>query len=248
MEQLTDKAFWEKYWLAKKDLFQPISRKYVFSDIFENIVLENKPKSAIEIGGFPGFHSVFLHKYFNISVTLLDIVIVPTIIEKICRINELDPSKLVYIEADFFTYTPTQKFDLVFSNGFIEHFTDTEKVIQQHLEYLNTKGTLLITLPNFKGINGWFQKIFDKDNYNKHNIQCMDRAFLRSICEKLKLTNIEVYYYGYFSIWLEEKARKKLLPRICRALIFYPFKILFRILRWNTKYFAPYLVVKASMN
>ncbi|GEM_PF-3579454 len=41
---------------------------------------------------------------------------------------------------------------------------------------------------------------------------------------------------------------KQEITRICRALVFYPFKILFRILRWNTKYFAPYLVIKASMN
>lgn len=247
MEHLTDKNFWENYWLKKQDLFQPIPQKYVFSDILENIVRQKNPLTAIEIGGFPGFHSVFLHKYFKVSVTLLDIVIIPSIIEKICRTNGLSPSDITCIEADFFTYKPVQKFDLVFSNGFIEHFSDTETVMKLHLQYLNEGGTLLITLPNFKSINGLFQKIFDPENYSKHYIPCMDIAYLRNICDRLGLTNIEVFYYGYFSIWLEEKARKKFLPRMCRAFVFYPLKIIFRLLRWNTKYFAPYIVVKAIL-
>jgi len=247
MEHLTDKDFWKNYWLKKKDIFKPISRKYIFSDIFENIVKQNDPKSAIEVGGFPGFYSIFLHKYFNLTTSLIDVVVIPSIMEKVCTINGVVSSEISYIEDDFFDYKPVHKFDLVFSNGFIEHFSDTEEVIKLHLQYLNEDGTLLIILPNFKSLNGCFQKLFDPQNYKKHFIQCMDKTYLRNICERIGLKNVEVFYYGYFSIWLEEETRKKIFPRLCRIVVHYPFKIIFRLLRCNTKFFAPYIVVKATL-
>ncbi|MCX7987690.1 MAG: class I SAM-dependent methyltransferase [Bacteroidales bacterium] len=246
MEKLTDKKFWENYWLSKKNIFKLIPRNFIFSDLFSDIIRKHNPKTAIEIGGFPGLHSIFLYKYFQIKPTLLDIVVIPSIVDKLCQINNIPHATIACYEADFFDNNPSQQYDLVFSNGFIEHFTDTEKVIQQHIQYLNQGGTLLITLPNFKSLNGWFQRVFDPENYRKHNIQCMDKKLLERICENLQLHEVNVFYYGYFSIWIEEKAQKKLLARLTRLILFYPLKLFFRLTKINTKYFAPYLVIRAT--
>jgi 2-polyprenyl-3-methyl-5-hydroxy-6-metoxy-1,4-benzoquinol methylase len=61
-----------------------------------------------------------------------------------------------------------------FPFGLIEHFNDTKFIIGEHLKFLKPGGTLFITLPNFKSVNGWVQRSFDKENYDKHNINSMD--------------------------------------------------------------------------
>ena len=45
------------------------------------------------------------------------------------------------------------RFDLVFSLGLIEHFSEPEHVIEAHLRYLKPGGTLMIGCPNFLGVN-----------------------------------------------------------------------------------------------
>lgn len=243
MENLTDKDFWIKYWLSKSDIYKPISKKYNFSDLFDQINKNKHPKTAIEIGGFPGFYSIFLKKFYNIHVSLIDIVIINEVIEELLKINNLPIGSIQTYESDVFYWSTEQKFDLVYSNGFIEHFDDTLKIIQLHTKFLNNNGTVLITLPNFKSLNGWFQKVFDKENYNKHNILCMDVNFLKNVAQNAGLENVRVFYYGYFSIWLEEKAKKKLFARYLRLILFYPLKVIFKILKMNNKYFSPYIVL-----
>jgi SAM-dependent methyltransferase len=246
MEYLTDKKFWEDYWNSKSDIYTKIPENYIFSDIFKKIINKKHPSTAIEVGGFPGYYSIYLSKYYNISTSLVDIVIIPQVIRKLCSVNGLSPDTIKCFEADFFSFSAPEHYDLVFSNGFIEHFDDTALLIQKHVMLLNENGSLMITLPNFKSVNGLFQRIFDPENYKKHNIRCMDCKYLRKTCDELPLKDIEVQYYGYFSIWLEENAKHKAVARILRAILFYPLKAFFKTLRWNTKYFAPYIVLTAT--
>jgi len=243
MESLTDKAFWTRYWENKTHMIQPISRKYIFGDLFESIIHQYQPKTALEIGGFPGFYSVFLKKYFGLDTYLVDIVVIEDFLKRLLEANQLSGDSVHAIESDLFQWKPDRLFDLVYSNGFIEHFDDTLKVVQSHVDLVNPGGIVLITLPNFRSLNGWFQKIFDPVNYAKHNIACMDVAFLRYVARQAGLTNVQVFYYGYFSIWLEPTARYKPLAKLFRLLCFYPSKAFFKILKINIKPFAPYLVL-----
>ncbi len=246
MINLTDRIFWENYWLSKKNIFNEITPNYVFSELFNSIVQKNHPQTAIELGGFPGFYSVYLTRYHHLKCYLLDLVIIPEIIHKILNINKLPLDAITTIEGDVFCTEPPFKFDLVYSNGLIEHFDNTESIINQHLKFLNEGGTLLITLPNFRSINGLFQKWFDKKNYDKHYIQCMDLKYLKDICKKLQLKNIKVFYYGHFSIWLEEEAKQNKIAVILRNLLFYPLKAFCKLFRINNKIFSPYIILIAT--
>ena len=93
-----------------------------------------------------------------------------------------------------FNYEVEKKYDLVLSCGLIEHFEDTKAIIKSHIQFLNKGGKLLITLPNFTGVNGWVQQKFDNENYLKHNIKSMDPVLLSQIAKELHLKNIKVYY------------------------------------------------------
>jgi SAM-dependent methyltransferase len=209
--ELTDRAFWVNYWESKEDLVIDLPSNYLFGKKLGELVNKYRLESAIELGGFPGYYTVYMSKYFKVRSTLFDYFVHTEITESLIQANGLKTNDFQIIEADLFTYPePQKKFGMVMSCGLIEHFEDTRNIIEQHLKFLDQNGILFITLPNFTGINGWIQKTFDRDNYNKHNIKCMDTELLSQILTQLKLEVIECRFYGHFGVWLENLSKNRL--------------------------------------
>lgn len=244
--ELTDRHFWKNYWESKKDLIFEIPEKYVFKDIFDKIFKSQKINTAIELGGFPGYYATYLKKYYQTETTLLDYFVYPELTSNLLQKNGLSATDITTIEADLFKHEPEKKYDLVLSCGLIEHFEDTKSIIAQHLLYLNNGGKLLITLPNFTGVNGWVQKNFDLANYNKHNINSMNPKLLVQIASELGLININAYYYGGFSVWLENKTEKTLIAKALVKAIWYIGKLLTKPFGYESKIFSPYIILEAS--
>jgi 2-polyprenyl-3-methyl-5-hydroxy-6-metoxy-1,4-benzoquinol methylase len=135
----------------------------------------------------------------------------------------------------------------VLSCGLIEHFKDTKDIIARHLEFLNPDGTLFITLPNFRGVNGWVQKTFDRDNYEKHHIECMDPKLLKNFMEELGLDVIKASYIGKYSVWLENKDQKSILTKAFIKSIWYIGKVFTKIFPFESKALSPYILLEAKM-
>jgi SAM-dependent methyltransferase len=243
--QLTDRKFWTNYWESKPDLAISIDKNYLFHQQLEQIVNKNKVQTAIELGGFPGYYSIFLRKYLGVKATLFDYFIHPDILKKVLHKNGLNEDEIKVIEADLFQYQADEKYDLVLSCGLIEHFKDTKDIIQRHLEFLKPEGTLFITLPNFRGVNGWVQKTFDRDNYLKHNIDCMDPEFLKKIMEDLGLEVVRASYLGKYSVWLENKDQKSKLIKAFIKSIWFIGKVATTIIPFESKVLSPYILLEA---
>ena len=243
---LTDRDFWVKYWESKTDLSVVIPENYLFHRQLADIVNKEKVKNAIELGGFPGYYAVFLKKYLKLDVTLLDYFVHQPITEQLLKANGLVANDIKIIETDLFKYQPEQQYDLVLSCGLIEHFLDTEDIIKRHIAFLKPGGTLFITLPNFRSVNGWFQRKFDKENYDKHNIDCMDPALLAEICEKAGLKEVKSAYFGHFSIWLENEKQRPLLLRLFKKIIWLKGKVLTKIIPFESKGLSPYIILTAK--
>lgn len=244
--QLTDRQFWTNYWESKPDLAIQIDGNYLFHQQLEKIVKTNNVQTAIELGGFPGYYSIFLHKYLGVKTTLFDYFIHPDILKKVLNKNGLDESAIPVIENDVFQYQPEQQYDLVLSCGLIEHFKDTKDIIERHLEFLKPGGTLFITLPNFRSVNGWVQKTFDRDNYDKHYIECMDTKYLESILEELGMKSIKSSYFGRYSVWLENKDQKSGLTKAFIKSIWFIGKVVTKLLPFESKLLSPYIVLEAK--
>ena len=208
-DRLTTRNFWVDYW-AKTKFGQVPSEMYI-SPLLH--YLPKAPASIIEIGGFPGMFSTFFKKYQNYDVTLLDFVIVEEIIREMEKNNDLEKNSISIIEGDLFHITASKKFDIVFSAGFIEHFKNVEDVFRKHVEFLNEGGTLYISLPNFKGLNGITQKIFDRQNYDVHNIEVMQLEVFERLCAKYKLKIKFLDYYGPPHMWLDHPEKAGFLAR-----------------------------------
>ena len=244
---LTDRAFWVNYWESKKGLAVQLPSNYLFHRQLADIIEKNKVKTAIELGGFPGYYAVFLRKYFKLDVTLLDYFVHPPVVKELLQKNDLTEKDIHIIETDLFNYEPEQQYDLVLSCGLIEHFNDTADIINRHIAFVKPGGTLFITLPNFKAVNGWFQKNFDKENYDKHNISCMDPALLASICRDAGLEVIQSCYFGKFSIWLENEKKKSLAVRLLKKSLWLSGKLFSKVFPFESKSLSPYIILMAKL-
>ncbi|MDF2433771.1 MAG: hypothetical protein JWP44_3402 [Mucilaginibacter sp.] len=246
MEQnLTDRSFWKSFWESRKGLIFFIKPNYIFGNILTKLIAEKNIKTAIELGGFPGYYSIYLKKYQHLDTTLFDYFIHEGLINQLLEKNDLKPGDINVIEADLFSYKPTKLYDMVLSFGLIEHFNDTKAIIETHLQFLKPGGVLFITLPNFKSVNGWVQRNFDRENYDKHNINSMDLQLLADCCRELGLTEIESYYHGKFSVWLENKSEQSSLAKALVKIIWFAGKIFTKIVPVESKALSPYMVLKA---
>ncbi|MGI6574130.1 MAG: class I SAM-dependent methyltransferase [Fermentimonas sp.] len=187
----TDKAHWEEYW--QNYMHGNLPEKVVFSPFVPRL---KEGKSFIEIGGFPGSHAAYFYRQGVRDVSILDFYIDREIVRKLEEANGLPADTIQCIESDFFAFTTEKRYDIVFSSGFIEHFEDTEAVIQRHVELLSEHGQLLILLPNFLGLNGKVQQWFDKANLNAHNLRSMEIPRLKEIMQLTGLREISVDYIG----------------------------------------------------
>jgi len=246
MEQnLTDRAFWKAFWESRKGLIFYIKPNYIFGDLLAGLIKKNNIKSAIELGGFPGYYAIYLKKYQNLDTTLLDYFVHRDLVSQLLEVNSLKQNDIAIIETDLFTYQPEKKYDMVLSFGLIEHFADTKEIIKKHLPLLNPGGTLFITLPNFTGINGWLQRTFDPDNYAKHNIASMDVDMLRRIYTELGLTEIDVRYHGRFTVWLENRETTSAWGKFVMKAIWVVGKTIVKIIPFESKLLSPYIVTTA---
>lgn len=246
-EALTDYDFWKNYWLSKVGLAFPIPANYPFTRELKQIIQAHQVKNLLEIGGFPGYYSVWATQALGVQSTLLDFVILPEIVEDLKKANHLN-AEIELWEKDLFASDEQgfHSFDLVISNGLIEHFPNTEEILSKHVQYLKKGGQLFVSLPNFRGLNGWFQRQFDPENYAKHHIPCMDINFLQGQCEKLGLKQVSVSYTGGFMLWLENEKIQPTWVKLLKKACWLPLKIFFKIFPIQTKAFAPYILIQAE--
>lgn len=240
-ETYTEKETWEHYWNS----YQPekVVLKNQFQKLFRDIENANQNKTFIEIGGFPGVFSIYFKKFKGYKVTLLDYFISKPVINRLLKVNGMKEADLEVIEADFLKEKSKHKtYDLVFSSGFIEHFEDTGKIIRLHTQYMSGGATLLLTLPNLRGLNGWVQRKFHRTNYDIHNIKCMDIEVLREHCKGLNLSEVEIDYHGKPMVWLEPSAPVSELTRKLVKML----SLFIKLFPVKGSFLSPYLYIKAK--
>jgi SAM-dependent methyltransferase len=162
--------------------------------------------------------------------------------------NHLAPDALEWKEADILAAEPAhQTFDFVFSIGLIEHFEDTQAILKAHVKYVKSGGRLFLILPNFTGINGWFQRKFDKENYDKHFIPCMDPELLKRMLAGLGGKQVQGGYWGNFSIWLENYASQPAWVKLFFKASWFSGKVIAKLLGMKGKTTAPYIWVACDV-
>lgn len=237
---MTNNIVQQKYWeegYENLNLFIASPEDKIVKFILKYI--ENgEGKSVLEIGAYPGRYLA----WFGIKGYILHgIDLTPKIIELSTWLKSLDYSIGEFINSDFLTYTFKTKYDIVFSAGFIEHFTNFIEIIDRQCELVKKQGLLIIIIPNFLGkIQYILHKFLDNENLKRHNLHAMDIKTIKKRLERNGYKIIFCGYFGNFEFWVDKEEKSYIKNKICD----YIFKNQYKASNiYNNKLWSPYCCV-----
>jgi 2-polyprenyl-3-methyl-5-hydroxy-6-metoxy-1,4-benzoquinol methylase len=200
---LTDEAFWDAYWqhlrlptAVDETRAAPYQREIL--RVFKRFVPLGQGLRALEIGGAPGGYLAWVSRTFGYEAHAIDssavgcrkltenfdLLQIPVTVQ--CSdVLEVDLSNL-------------PRFDLVYSLGLIEHFSDPTPMIRKHVELAKPGGLVVIGLPNFRGINRPVLRLTRPELFDTLNLRTMDT---RSWTTFEREIGLEVVFRGYVGGW-----------------------------------------------
>lgn len=154
---------------------------------------------VVEIGSAPGSHLIRMREEYGFE---------PFGIERSpagASLNRqrfaaagIDPGNV--IEGDLFDDAIAGplagSFDVVVSRGFIEHFPEPAAVVDRHLQLLAPGGTLVVSIPNMRGLNYLQALIFNRAIIPLHNREIMRMGEFLRLFEGRPLEPLFTGYYG----------------------------------------------------
>ncbi|MGA1865738.1 MAG: class I SAM-dependent methyltransferase, partial [bacterium] len=151
-------------------------------------------KRVLEIGCVPCEYLCALAKEFKYQVYGIDFTTKIHLAADFLKANGIKNFKL--FNEDFLSWRTDERFDIILSLGFIEHFIDYESVIEKHIELLADSGYLVLGLPNFRYGQFFMRCLIDKEHIRRHIMDCMNLKKIRSILEEKGMTVHELDYIG----------------------------------------------------
>ena len=218
-DNLTTRQYWENYYTRSytKDHIISVCSKY---DAFWEILTKNNdrsPKDIIEIGGFPGRYLSYISAKYDLEPTCLDY---NKNIEKskFC-FEQMGVKKYHLISADFDNFSPNKQYDIVLSQGFVEHFNNFNSILDKHVQYLRRGGTMMISVPNKRNLRYIYGLLVDHANLKKHNIKVIKKNVFEDFAKRNKLDLIKFQYHGGFPYAVHQKLNpiQRIIYRTTRA-------------------------------
>ncbi len=212
-EKLTDRQFWDQYWnrvTLPSEIRRSDGNLYINAilDVFDAFIPKNRRLSILEIGGAPGQYLAYFSKKYDCTVHCLDYS------EAGC--NKTDENfRLLKIEgavhrADIFSKDlRLPGFDVIYSLGFIEHFSDLETAVRSHAKWLNPGGLLFLGVPNLSGVYRPMLQWTAPRFLARHNLAAMDAGRWKSFETALELRPVYRGYIGGFEFGILDKCEKK---------------------------------------
>lgn len=249
-QRLTSPADWDRYWggiSLPREIRREPRALYLNAilDVFDRHLPRGEDLRALEIGGAPGQYLAYVYRTFGYEVHCLDYSSLG------CEATRRNLAMLgipgTVHEADLFDdSTPSRlpAFDVVYSLGLIEHFADLDGVVERHLAFLKPGGTLLLGVPNFQGVNGWFLRTLAPELYAQHHIPAMNLRNWTSFERRFRLTRLYRRYVGGFEPGVVRRREPGAGGRLRRRLAGALFRVLhhrFRVLRrLNARWISGY--------
>lgn len=197
---------WARHYSRRKD--EPyLEFRVGYRDVFQNYLVPGG--TCFEIGFLPGHMLTYLSKHFGYSASGIDATpFDDSEVRARMTSNGAKVGKL--FRSDFLTFQPEEKYDVVCSFGFIEHFADTEDILLRHLALLKPGGTLVVSCPNFRGANYALHLRLDRANLLNHNLSSMDLGTWERILTANHMRILFQDYYGTFGFWHDRDANAPL--------------------------------------
>lgn len=197
--EITSKSYWEDYYREASEDRITIEKICGAYDFFWNLLIENcatKPESVLEIGAFPGRYLAYFSARNDLHPSGIDF---NPDREKFSRsMHAMGIEKFEYTCANFLTHQTEKEYDIVFSNGFIEHFKNYDEVLDKHVAYLKSGGSLMIMIPNKRYFRELYGYLLDYENLKAHNLHCMRLKVFKDFAKRNGLAIKYLSYHGGF--------------------------------------------------
>ncbi len=197
---LTNKEYWDK---TRSDFVPFRVDTTVFSHILEKILPFNPNYTCADIGAYPGRYLVDFAKRFGYHPVAIEYSDHCEDIETLFEYNGIE--NYTIINKDFFQIKNIQ-FDVVFSNGFIEHFDDYETVMDAHFKIVKKGGYLIVSVPYIGGFQGILRRLTYIDEklntiLSTHNLKIMDLDELKRVMSLHPCEIVYAEYINHMRIW-----------------------------------------------
>jgi 2-polyprenyl-3-methyl-5-hydroxy-6-metoxy-1,4-benzoquinol methylase len=193
---------WDQAWQAGIRLKLPSGLDVGMRNLMRLLRSNAHPGIALlEIGFAPGKLLSWTASVLSTQVSGLDYS--PTGIRTANELfKSLDLDGDLRCEDVFNTTFKSGSFDLVCSFGLIEHFDDPREIVRRHVNLAKPGGVILIAVPNYAGVYGRLQKIFDRQNLDLHNLNIMTPEAIAKLAPLEAVKEVEAFKYGRLSPWL----------------------------------------------
>jgi SAM-dependent methyltransferase len=197
--ELTEVKFWDEYW-ANCKLPNTVDYSFSFDRCLAQALKENltgMQGEVLEVGCAPGKWLAFMATEFGLrpnGIEYSEAGMSATL--RNFQLLGLNSGRIQ--TGDFFQLKPDRQFDVVMSFGFIEHFTNVDEVVELHMQWLKPGGTLILGVPNFRGIYYSVQKVLNQEILDKHNLNIMRLDYFRHLADRYKLKPVTIRYIGSF--------------------------------------------------
>lgn len=200
-DRLTNQEYWRGYYSDSKiDEDKITSICSVYDRLWDILVRENTkqpPRSILEVGGYPGRYLAYLASKYRLVPTSIDFNPDKGKIEAVMKMFDVPTFDI--ITGDFLLLQPHIQFDIVISNGFIEHFKSYNEVLDKHVAYLKEGGTMLVMIPNKRWLRKWYGILVDNKNLKAHNLRTMHKQVFVEFANRNNLKLLEFTYHGGFA-------------------------------------------------
>lgn len=189
------KGHWEKTWRDMQPQPYP-GPIFEFAPLLERYLPRDTGFVALEIGAMPGNNLVYLNKRFGYRVHAVDYVDDVRLLNATFGLNGITDYRI--FQCDVFAFEPSQLYDVVFSSGFVEHFSDYEAVFWTHVRLTRPGGYVVIFIPNTTRLHALLMRQFCPDLLSIHVRHLMSRWVLNELCAE---HGLDVLYCNYLKTY-----------------------------------------------
>jgi len=173
--------------------------------------------TIVEIGSAPGENLLRLARYLRCEPYGIEYSPVGAEIQrKIFAAAGVNPDNV--IEGDFFSNDMERchkRYDIVASFGFVEHFGRPSSVIDRHIDLVKPGGYLMVSIPNFRGLNLVMAHIFNPKIVDTHNMVIMERSRFRKLFQRRGVQELFCDYVGSVNLALCMGAGGSRILKLC---------------------------------
>lgn len=243
-DTLVDAGHWDDVWTSPIRYALPSALNVGTLNLMQLLKAHVRPGDRfLEIGCAPGKILAWVAARLGASVSGLDYSS-SGIAQAERLFSALSIPADLRAEDVFETTFPPRTFDVVYSAGVIEHFSDPKAIVARHVALLAPGGTAIITVPNYSGLYGRLQRSLDEANLAIHNLDIMSPTALLELAPRNEGVATRAFEWGRLSPWL--LSLDKRLPRPLALFAYHSLNVAGLAQPFRMQSLAPLLVLELT--